>query len=148
MIHEHVCIREMVISDYDDVMNLWSASEGMSIREADSKENIERYLNHNIGLSYIALAYNQLIGAVLAGTDGRRGYVQHLAVNKEYRFKGIGKSLLNRVIESLNKQGVLKTHLFVHGDNMNAQKFYEHNGWFPRNEIKMFSYNSCNNIEI
>ncbi len=50
-----VKIREMVISDYQDVISLWTESEGLSLRAADSKDNIEAYLKRNEGLSFVAL---------------------------------------------------------------------------------------------
>ncbi len=76
-------IREMVISDYDAVIALWCQTEGMSIRDADSKESISRYLERNPGLSFVVgnENENEIVGAVLVGTDGRRGYLQHLAVS-------------------------------------------------------------------
>ncbi|MFS1430561.1 GNAT family N-acetyltransferase, partial [Vibrio splendidus] len=76
-----VNIREMAISDYDSVIALWCQTEGMSIRDADSKESIASYLDRNPGLSFVAESNNEIIGAVLVGTDGRRGYLQHLAVS-------------------------------------------------------------------
>src|SRR5687767_2585840 len=113
----------MNIMDYQDIIKLWEESEGMTLREADSKENIEMYLKRNMKLSYVALINNQIIGAVLAGTDGRRGYLQHLAVDKKYRCKGIGRSLVSKVIHSLSEIGISKTHLFVNNSNINAQQF-------------------------
>ena len=70
-----VNIREMAISDYDSVIALWCQTEGMSIRDADSKESIASYLERNPGLSFVAESNNEIIGAVLVGTDGRRGYL-------------------------------------------------------------------------
>ena len=49
-----VNIREMAISDYDSVIALWCQTEGMSIRDADSKESIGNYLDRNPGLSFVA----------------------------------------------------------------------------------------------
>ncbi|MBF4308083.1 GNAT family N-acetyltransferase, partial [Vibrio anguillarum] len=80
-----ITIREMDISDYDSVIDLWRQTESLSLRDADSKQSIESYLNRNSGLSFVALSGNNIIGAVLVGTDGRRGYLQHLAVSSEFR---------------------------------------------------------------
>ncbi|MBF4328678.1 GNAT family N-acetyltransferase, partial [Vibrio anguillarum] len=63
----------MDISDYDSVIDLWCQTESLSLRDADSKQSIESYLNRNSGLSFVALSGNNIIGAVLVGTDGRRG---------------------------------------------------------------------------
>ncbi|ELJ8856572.1 GNAT family N-acetyltransferase, partial [Vibrio parahaemolyticus] len=80
----------MDISDYSQVIDLWSTTEAMLLRDADSKENIGKYLKRNPNLSFVALDGDNIIGAILVGTDGRRGYVQHLAVDSTFRGKGVG----------------------------------------------------------
>ncbi|EOE6055938.1 GNAT family N-acetyltransferase, partial [Vibrio cholerae] len=88
------------------------------------------------------------IGAVLVGTDGRRGYVQHLAVSSDFRGQGIGKSLIQKATAALSRIGISKTHLFVLIENVAAQDFYIKLDWYPRDEIRMFSYNSSSNPEV
>ena len=141
-------IREMDISDYSQVIRLWSNTEAMLLRDADSKENIDKYLKRNPGLSFVALNSDKIIGAILVGTDGRRGYVQHLAVDSMYRGKGIGARLISSAVEALSKAGIDKTHLFVANENIHAQSFYEKLGWFRRNEVRMFSFNSSDRNNV
>ncbi|MCE0494807.1 GNAT family N-acetyltransferase [Vibrio salinus] len=141
-------IREMDISDYDSVIKLWSDTENLSLRDADSRENIKQYLKRNSGLSFVAEWDKEIVGAVLVGTDGRRGYLQHLAVAPEYRKQGIGQALVGKTIQALNNIGIAKTHLFVLSDNVGAQSFYQSLGWYPRDEIRMFSFNSSVNLNI
>ncbi len=143
-----VKLREMNIYDYDSVINLWRQTESMSIRDADSRENIEIYLQRNSGFSFVALKDNEIIGAVLVGTDGRRGYLQHLAVCSKYQGQRIGYELVSKSVNSLSLIGISKTHLFVCNDNVKAQGFYEKLGWFPRDEIRMYSYNSSSNSNV
>lgn len=135
-------LREMDISDYQQVMNLWSETEGMQLREADSEENIGKYLERNPNLSFVALQGEQIVGAILVGTDGRRGYIQHLAVSKACRGQGLGAKLISNAVDALSSIGIAKTHLFVINDNLNAQAFYENIGWYPRDEVRMFSFNA------
>lgn len=137
-------LREMDISDYQQVMNLWSETEGMQLREADSEENIGKYLERNPNLSFVALQGEQIVGTILVGTDGRRGYIQHLAVSKACRGQGLGAKLISNAVDALSSIGIAKTHLFVINDNLNAQAFYENIGWYPRDEIRMFSFNASN----
>lgn len=141
-------IREMLISDYEAVIGLWNDTESLSLRDADSKQGIDTYLNRNKGLSFVALCDKQIIGAVLVGTDGRRGYLQHLAVSADHRGKGIGKKLIAKSISALSLIGIAKTHLFVLNENHQAQAFYKKCGWFPREEIKMYSFNSSANKNV
>ncbi|HHC6453885.1 TPA: GNAT family N-acetyltransferase [Vibrio parahaemolyticus] len=143
-----VKIREMDIADYDDVIKLWGQTEGMSLRDADSKESINNYLIRNPKLSFVAASADEIVGAVLVGTDGRRGYLQHLAVSSNYRGKNLGRELVSQAINALANVGVPKTHLFVYNENVNAQQFYEKLGWFPRDEVRMYSYNSSSNNNV
>ncbi|MGF1736546.1 GNAT family N-acetyltransferase [Photobacterium satsumensis] len=135
-------IREMDISDYPQVIKLWSETEAMQLRDADSHQNISKYLSLNPGLSFVAMDNTKITGAILAGTDGRRGYIQHLAVCSTCQGLGIGAKLLLSAIDALKEQGIPKTHLFVANENINAQHFYEKLGWFPRDEVRMYSFNS------
>nr|WP_210731476.1 GNAT family N-acetyltransferase [Vibrio aestuarianus] len=138
----------MDIADYDDVIKLWGQTEGMSLRDADSKESINNYLIRNPNLSFVAVSANEIVGAVLVGTDGRRGYLQHLAVSSNFRGKNLGRELVSQAISALANIGVPKTHLFVYNENVNAQQFYEKLGWFPRDEVRMYSFNSSSNNNV
>ena len=138
-------IREMTIADYAEVIAIWNEEENLTLRDADSRESINAYLDKNPGLSFIARVDSATVGAVLAGTDGRRGYLQHLAVQSDYRGRGVGRSLMQHCVAALRNIGIEKTHLFVHATNASAMRFYQRNGWFPRDEVRMFSYNAGNN---
>lgn len=135
-------LREMTASDYSAVLSVWQQTEHMLLREADSRQSIARYLQRNPGLSFVAVDHDEIVGAILVGTDGRRGYVQHLAVMSHCRGKGIGQSLVNRAVEALLAQGIAKTHLFVSVDNPQAERFYGKQGWFERDEVRMYSFNA------
>ncbi|MGD8232005.1 GNAT family N-acetyltransferase [Vibrio sp. TRT 1302] len=143
-----VNIREMEIADYDKVIALWGQTEGMSIRDADSRESIANYLERNPELSFVAEINSEIVGAVLVGTDGRRGYLQHLAVSPQCRGKKLGRRLVDQAVNALAKIGIPKTHLFVYNDNINAQQFYQRLGWFARDEVRMYSFNSSSNNNV
>ena len=74
-------IRTMTIDDYDDVIALMKETPGISLRDADSLPATERYLQRNPGLSFVAVASGAVVGCVMCGHDGRRGYLQHLLVH-------------------------------------------------------------------
>lgn len=57
-------IQAMNITDYEQVANLWKESEGMTLRDADSRESIETYLTRNPGLSFVATKGGDIVGAV------------------------------------------------------------------------------------
>lgn len=132
-------LREMTIDDYESVYALWSASEGIGLSDADSKEGIKRFMERNPGLSYIALDGDQVVGAALCGHDGRRGYIHHLAVINSHRRQGIGRSLVSRCMFALMQIGISKCHLFVFDQNQDAIDFWNKVGWTQRVELMMMS---------
>ncbi|UTM58922.1 GNAT family N-acetyltransferase [Photobacterium sp. CCB-ST2H9] len=138
----------MTMDDYQAVMNIWSESEGLSLRDADSPESIGAYLARNPGTSFVAEHQGKVVGTVLAGTDGRRGYLQHLAVSESHRSQGIGQMLIEKAVEGLAAAGIAKTHLFVFCENEAAQRFYERLGWFARDEVRMYSFNASDNQNV
>lgn len=139
MIRMEVLYRQATINDYDQMYNLWKNIEGIGLSDSDTKENIEKFLNKNQGLNYICEEEGKIIGTILCGEDGRRGYLYHLAVDKDYRRKGIGTKLVNLVFDNLKKKGIIKCHLFVFYENELGKTFWEKNGWSKRDELLIYS---------
>ncbi|EEF62687.1 GNAT family N-acetyltransferase [Pedosphaera parvula] len=133
-------IREMIITDYDSVMALLSSSTGVRLREADSREATARYLERNPSLSFVALVDGQLVGCVMCGHDGRRGYLQHLTVSRSYHQRGIGTALVERCLTELARLGIVKTHIDVLVENDSAIAYWSRRGWQKRDDIFRFSY--------
>ena len=106
-------IQEMSIQDYDEVRALWQESEGIELSEVDSRKDIARFLERNPGLSFVARENELIVGAVLCSHDGRRGYIDQLAVRKSHRRQGIGKGLVDRCLYNLMRSGIHRWHLFV-----------------------------------
>lgn len=132
-------IRQMTLDDYEDVRALWSASPGVGLSPADSREGVEQYLRANPGTSMVALAGGKLVGAVLCGHDGRRGYLSHLAVADSHRRTGVASRLVDRCISALQHAGIDKCHIVVFRDNEGALAFYRATGWFDRDELAFLS---------
>jgi len=137
-------IQEMNIQDYDEVFALWQESEGIELSDADSKEAINHFLECNSGLSLVARDNGQLVGIVLCSHDGRRGYIDQLAVRKSHRRQGIGRGLVARCLYNLMRVGIHKWHLFVIKDNQNAIAFWKKLGWAERVELVTMSHHDVN----
>ena len=129
----------MSIQDYDGVLALWQASDGVGLSDADSEESMGRFLDRNPGLSLVALEGGEIVGAVLCGHDGRRGYVHHLAVSELHRRKGVGRALVKRCLSALRTVGIHKCHIFVFAENQDAIAFWQRVGWTERVELTMMS---------
>jgi len=134
-------IREMVIGDYEQALDLWKHTAGMGLSAADEKQEIEIFLKKNSTLCFAAFDGETMIGTILCGEDGRRGYLYHLAVDEKYRKTGIGKSLVEYSLKALKKTGIQKCHLFVIADNKAGISFWDHIGWELRHDIEVMSMN-------
>jgi N-acetylglutamate synthase len=132
-------IQEMKIEDYEQIIALWEATEGIGLSDADNKENIASYLTRNSGSSFVAGENNMIVGAVLCGHDGRRGYLHHLAVQPEFRRNGIGRVLVDRALAKLEEAGIGKCHLFIYNSNVSGVSFWQSQGWELRNDIGIMS---------
>jgi ribosomal protein S18 acetylase RimI-like enzyme len=113
----------------------------MGINEADSEENIAKFLLCNKGLSYCHSDDGKIIGTVLCGHDARRGYIYHTAVLPEYRGRGIGHELVEKSLQKLKEEGIHKCHLFVLADNELGKRFWSFTGWVKREDILVYSKN-------
>ena len=135
-------IREFQAGDYDAVVALWRASPGVTLRDADAREPLTAYIERNAGLSFVVTDADDIVGAVLCGTDGRRGYLQHLAVVATHRRRGIGRALAERCVRALAERGIDKCHLMVVSDNHDAAVFWTRLGWVDRADIRLMSHTS------
>lgn len=133
-------VRSMEISDYAEILAMWQQTEGVGLSSADSKERIAAYLERNPGCSFTAWSGQQLVGAVLCGHDGRRGYLHHLAVLRDWRKQGVGSVLVMRCLEALQAAGIDKCHLFVFKDNVPGRIFWEKAGWHERDDLVIMSH--------
>ena len=126
--------------DLAAALELWTEAEGLTLRAVDSLADLERFLERNLGLSWIARSGDHVIGAVLCGHDGRRGYIHHLAVGSAHRNRGVGRELARHALEGLGRAGITKCHLFVRRDNEPARRFWLHLNWEPREDIWILSH--------
>jgi putative acetyltransferase len=134
-----IALRGLTIADYDSVLALWRSSEGIGLSAADERSAIERYLAQNPGMSFVAIDDGRLVGAVLCGHDGRRGYLHHLAVTPSHRCQGIGRQLVEQCLRALKAAGIDKCHLFVFAGNTSASDFWKRIGWTQRDELLVMS---------
>ncbi len=136
-----IAIHPFSLDHYDAVFTLWKECEGIGLSQADSCESIQRYLERNPGMSFVATSGDALVGAVLGGHDGRRGYIHHLAVHPNYRRRALGHRLVGQCLASLAREGIQKCHLFIMNHNQAGIAFWKSIGWTPRNDISVISKN-------
>lgn len=127
----------MTMSDYEATVRLWQETEGVGLSESDEREPVAAFLARNAGLSRVAVVGADIVGAVLCGHDGRRGYLHHLAVAKSYRNRGLGKALVEACLADLAQLGIPKCNIFLFADNVEGEAFWKHNGWAKRADLQV-----------
>ena len=131
-----VKIRVMTISDYDGVYNLWLNTPGMGLNTTDdSREGIEKYLKRNPTSNFVAESDGEIIGVIMAGHDGRRGYIYHTAVLPTYRNQGVAKNLVDCAMSALDEEGINKVALVAFQKNDIGNGFWEHIGFIERDDL-------------
>ena len=131
-----IWVRLMKPEDFDEVFALWLATPGMGLNTTDdSREGIERYLRRNPSTSFVAELDGRIVGAVLAGHDGRRGFLHHTAVLPEFRNRGIGSRLVETALFALEREGIQKAALVVFEQNEGGNAFWEHAGFPARTDL-------------
>lgn len=126
----------MTISDYESVYALWMSCTGMGLNNLDdSKEGISRFLERNPTTCFVAEENAKLIGVIMVGSDGRRGYIYHTAVHPDFRGRGTARSLVESALNELKKLGINKTALVVFSRNETGNKFWEKLGFTVRDDL-------------
>jgi len=145
---ESIVYREMRLGDYDDVVRLWRLSAGVKLRGADSREGIGKYLLRNPGMSFVAEDGVGLVGTVMGGHDGKRGYIQHLATRSDRRESGVASRLLSLCLDALAREGILKSHIMVLAGNESGRRFWLNRGWIARDDIEILSYINSDDADV
>ena len=101
----------------------------------DSREGIEKYLKRNPTTSFVAEQDGRIVGVIMAGHDGRRGYIYHTAVLPEYRGHGIAAQLVGHAMAALDKEGISKAALVAFKSNDIGNGFWEHIGFTEREDL-------------
>lgn len=129
-------LRKMTLDDYPEVLRLWMNTPGMGMRDRDdSREGIGKYLKRNPETNFVALDRGHIVGVILSGHDGRRGYIYHMAVTSLARRQGLGTALLDSAVQALKKEGIEKVALVAFKTNGTGNSFWEHAGFSERADL-------------
>ena len=129
-------IRQMTITDYDEIYALFLSCKGMGLNDLDdSREGIERFLKRNPDTCFVAESNGGIVGVIMVGNDGRRGYIYHTAVHPDCRRRGIARALVERTIEALRALGIHKVALVGFRRNEGGNASWERMGFTVREDI-------------
>lgn len=146
---ENMQIRTMTIYDYEKVYALWMSCKNMGFNDIDdSKEGISRFLERNPNTSFVAMENDEMLGIILGGHDGRRGYIYHMSVAEKYRKKGIGSALVKKCLESFKNEKISKVALLVFKYNETGNAFWEKQGFIIREDVNYRNIGLCELVRI
>jgi N-acetylglutamate synthase len=135
-------IRLFTMEDYPAAYALWSSMPGIGLSDSDGEDEIRSFLLRNPDLSYVAVNDGgTIVGTVLAGHDGRRGFLYHLAVHPGFRGQKAGERLVSAALQALRRQNIIKCHIMVLADNEIGQGFWSKIGWLKRDNLIIYSMN-------
>ena len=132
--------RKITPADYDALFTLWKSIAGMGLRSLDdSREGITKFLKRNPETSFCAVESDVIVGCILCGNDGRRGFIYHACVLPDYRKNGVGKQLVELALAALKKEGITKCALVCFSSNELGNDFWHSLGWEQRTDLNYFN---------
>jgi ribosomal protein S18 acetylase RimI-like enzyme len=118
------------------VVDLWKECH-LVVPQNDPVEDIRRKFAFQPDLFFVALLDGQLVGSIMVGYEGHRGWLNYLAVLPKYQKRDYGRKLVEKAIEELKELGCLKVNLQVRKNNTSVISFYEHLGFRDDNVVSL-----------
>lgn len=133
-------IRRLKITDYDKIIKLWArANLPARPRGRDSRENIVKEMRANPDFFLGAFEDDRLIGVVIMSSDLRKGWINRLAVDPNFRRQGVAKALINECETVLLKCGLRIFSALIEDDNEASKKLFQECGYVEHHDIVYFS---------
>lgn len=131
-----VRINEFDLAEYDSVVQLWKKA-GLVLRPGDDLEGIRLKLQRDPDLFLVARDGSDLVGTVMGGWDGRRGWIYHLAVKPSHQRLGIAKELIRELEERLAGKGAKRVNAQIYHSNTTSLQFFSACGYEERSDLVM-----------
>lgn len=135
-----VVIRNFTMPDYDRVMEIWTdARLPLKPQGRDGRANIEKQLRRPNVLFLVAESEGRVVGTVLATHDGRKGWINRLAVDTPWRNQGIGRRLVLEAEKRLAAAGMEIFACLIEDGNTVSMEVFERLGYHKHPEILYFA---------
>ncbi len=127
-------------TDFESAVSFWRHAQGMGTSGIETAEALSSFLKRNPSLSFKITDRDEIVGTILCGHDGRRGYLHHLAIAAGYSNRNIGKTLIDRSLAGLNRLGIRRCHIFISAANKAGQEFWKSVDWNEQGDLTVFSH--------
>jgi len=140
-------IRTLSIEDYDSLIRVWErACLPTKPKGRDSRESIMEQMKNFPDLFIGIEDGTKLIGVVIGSYDGRKGWINRLAVLPEYRRHGLGALLIEECERRLKARGAKITCALVEGDNEASARLFEKVGYKRYKDIIYFTKRESDDV--
>ena len=129
-------IREFKLSEYNKVLELWKSS-GLILRPGDEIDGIKAKLERDPDLFLVAEDGGDIVAVVMGAWDGRRGWINHLAVMPNLRRQGIARALIAELEMRLRERGARKVNAQIYRWNTSSFDFFKAVGYELHNDLVM-----------
>ncbi len=120
-----------------EIVELWRNVFGYETAHSEPNLAIDRKLETGDGLFFVAISDSIVVGSIMAGYDGHRGWLYSLAVLPGYRHRGIGSKLVRVAEQALTGKGCMKINLQIMEGNEAVQAFYASLGYAVEVRVSM-----------
>ena len=135
-----ITTRKFNIADYDALIELWKEAQlPYKPKGRDSKKKIESELKKGVAIFLVAETDNKIIGSVFGTHDGRKGWINRVAVLPQYRQKGLAKMLVSEVEKKLDELGIDIIACLIEDWNDRSMNVFEKLGYIKHNDVIYFS---------
>jgi ribosomal protein S18 acetylase RimI-like enzyme len=134
-------IRRAEIIDYQEVIHLWKMVQlPLKPKGRDKRENIEKEMSRpDLAIFLVAVNEDSVIGTIIGTHDGRKGWINRLAVHPDYQHQGMARQLVREVENQLSKSGIDITACLIEGYNRDSMDFFKKIGYQKHEDIFYFS---------
>ena len=140
-------IRKLTINNYKEIIKLWTrASLPYKQKGRDRKEAIAAEMNANPEFFLGTVEDNRLVGMVIISCDMRKGWLNRLAVDPDYRHCGIAKALIAESEKILRKHGIRVFCALIEDYNAVSRGLFKECGYVEHRDIIYFSKRDSNEV--
>jgi ribosomal protein S18 acetylase RimI-like enzyme len=140
-------IREFIIEDYEDVVRIWKES-GLPYKPngRDRKSEIEKELKRGCAIFYVAEIEGKLIAVIFGTHDGRKGWINRVAVKPEFKQKGIARKLVEFVEQQFDEMGIEISAALIEDWNSTSMAVFTKLGYIKHDDV--FYYSKRKNPDV
>lgn len=132
-------VRRLTVADYDEIVRVWlNAGLPFKPNGRERKDILQQEMQQPFCAFFGLYLHGRLVGAIIANWDGRRGWLNRLAIDPDYRGKGYAGLLITAAEQFLTAQGAMVIAGLIEEENTPSMAAFTKAGYSCVTEIRMF----------